>query len=145
MPLRGSSIDVTTASLFVNDRWTAGARFTFDLGLRYERVRSNATGDISGADGETLVPRLAAAYDLTADGRTVVRATYGHYAGKYNDVQFSRNSNVGNADRITGHLHRARPAKDAASPPASTRRTTRRSPARSRRPTCSSPTASSRR
>jgi hypothetical protein len=86
----------------VNDHWTAGARFTFDLGARYERVRSTATGDISGADGNTLVPRLAAAYDVTADGRTVVQATYGHYAGKYNDVQFSRNSNVGNADRITG-------------------------------------------
>ena len=102
MPLRGSSIDVSTASAFVNDHWTAGARFTFDLGLRFESVQSNATGDISGADGKTLVPRLAAAYDLTADGRTVVRASYGHYAGKYNDVQFSRNSNVGNADRITG-------------------------------------------
>jgi hypothetical protein len=48
------------------------------------------------------MPRLGAAYDLTADGRTVVHATYGQYAGKYNDVQFSRNSNVGNADRITG-------------------------------------------
>ena len=102
MPLRGSSIEVTTASLYVHDHWTAGTRFTFDLGARYERVRSNATGDISGADGNTLVPRLAAAYDLSADGRTVVRATYGHYAGKYNDVQFSRNSNVGNADRVIG-------------------------------------------
>jgi hypothetical protein len=102
MPLRGSSIDVTTASLFVNDHWSAARRLTFDLGARYERVRSNATGDITGADANTLVPRLAAAYDLTTDGRTVVQATYGHYAGKYNDVQFSRNSNVGNADRITG-------------------------------------------
>ena len=103
MPLRGSSIDVTTTSAFVSDRWTAGSRFTFDLGARYERARSTATGNISGADGSTIVPRLGAAYDLTADGRTVVHATYGHYAGKYNDVQFSRNSNVGNADRITGN------------------------------------------
>ena len=102
MPLRGSSIDLTTTSAYVNDRWTAGSRFTFDLGVRYERARSTATGNISGADGSTVVPRLGAAYDLTADGRTVVHATYGHYAGKYNDVQFSRNSNVGNADRITG-------------------------------------------
>jgi hypothetical protein len=101
-PLRGASIDVSTASAFVNDHWTAGGRFTFDLGLRFERVRSNATGDISGADGDTVVPRLGAAYDVTSDGRTVLRATYGHYAGKYNDVQFSRNSNVGNADRTTG-------------------------------------------
>jgi hypothetical protein len=102
MPLRGSSIDVNTASLYVNDHWTAGTRLTFDLGARYERVRSTATGDISGADGDALVPRLAAAYDVTADGRTVAQASYGHYSGKYNDVQFSRNSNVGNADRITG-------------------------------------------
>ncbi len=103
MPLRGSSIDVNTASAYVNDHWTAGARFTFDLGMRYERVRSNAAGDIEGAQGNTLVPRLGAAYDLTADGRTIVHATYGRYSGKYNDVQFSRNSNVGNADRITGN------------------------------------------
>jgi len=102
MPLRGSSIDVNTASAYVTDHWTAGSRFTFDLGMRYERVRSDATGDIDGARGNTLVPRLAAAYDLTADGRTIVHASYGAYSGKYNDVQFSRNSNVGNADRITG-------------------------------------------
>src|SRR5207253_11468190 len=46
--------------------------------------------------------RLGASYSVTSDGRTVVQATYGHYAGKYNDVQFSRNSNVGNADRLVG-------------------------------------------
>jgi len=102
MPLRGSSIDVNTASAYVNDHWTAGARASFDVGVRYEHAGSAATGDISGAHGNTLVPRLGAAYALTADGRTVVHATYGHYSGKYNDVQFSRNSNVGNADRMTG-------------------------------------------
>jgi hypothetical protein len=102
MPLRGSSIDIDTASVFVSDHWTAGARLTLDVGARYEHVRSNATGNISGARGSTLVPRLAASYSLTADGRTVVQSTYAHYAGKYNDVQFSRNSNVGNADRIVG-------------------------------------------
>ena len=101
-PLRGASIDVATASVFVTDHWTVGSRLTLDLGARFERVRSDATGDISGADGSTVVPRLAASYALTADGRTVAQATYGHYAGKHNDVQFSRNSNVGNADRING-------------------------------------------
>jgi hypothetical protein len=101
-PVRGASIDVRTASLFVTDRWLAGPRLTLDLGARFERVTSEATGDISGADGSVLVPRLAASYALAADGRTTLQATYGHYSGKYNDVQFSRNSNVGNADRITG-------------------------------------------
>ena len=66
MPLRGASIDVTTASAFVNDHWNAGSRLAFDLGARYERVRSDATGDIAGAHGNTIVPRLGAAYDLTS-------------------------------------------------------------------------------
>lgn len=101
-PVRGARIDVTTLSGFVTDRWTPGSRLTVDLGARYEHVTSDATGDVEGARGSTIVPRLAAAYALTADGRTVLQGTYGHYAGKYNDVQFSRNSNVGNPDRILG-------------------------------------------
>ncbi len=98
-PLRGATIDITTASLFVNDHWVAAPRLTFDLGLRFERVGSEATGGIESVDVQTLAPRLAGAFDLTGDGKTILQATYGHYAGKYNDVQFSRNSNVGNADR----------------------------------------------
>ena len=99
-PLRGASIDLTTASLFVNDHWVAAPRLTFDLGLRFEKVSSDATGDISSIDAQTLVPRMAGAFDLTGDGKTSVQGTYAHYAGKYNDVQFSRNTNVGNADRV---------------------------------------------
>jgi hypothetical protein len=100
-PVRGAQIDVTTASFFVNDHWTAGPRLTLDLGLRFETVGTEATGVASSVGAQALVPRLAAAYDLSADGRTILHATYGHYSGKYNDVQFSRNSNVGNADRYT--------------------------------------------
>ena len=99
-PLRNSSIDITTASVFVNDHWVAARRLTFDLGLRFERVTSEATGNISSVQASTLAPRLGGAFDVTGDGKTVVQATYGHYAGKYNDVQFSRNTNVGNADRF---------------------------------------------
>jgi hypothetical protein len=99
-PLRGASIDLTTASLFVNDHWVAAPRLTFDFGLRFEKVSSDATGDISSIAAQTLVPRLAGAFDLTGDGKTILQGTYAHYAGKYNDVQFSRNTNVGNADRF---------------------------------------------
>ena len=98
-PLRGARIDLTTASLFVNDHWVVAPRLTLDLGLRFESVGSEATGGIESVDVQTLVPRMAASYDLTGDGRTILQGTYGHYAGKYNDVQFSRNTNVGNADR----------------------------------------------
>jgi hypothetical protein len=98
-PVRGAAIDITTASLFVNDHWVAAPRLTFDLGVRFEHVGSDATGGVRSVDVSTLVPRMAGAFDLTGDGRTILQGTYGHYAGKYNDVQFSRNTNVGNADR----------------------------------------------
>ena len=112
-PLRGASIDLTTASLFVNDHWVAAPRLTFDLGLRFENVSSAATGGINSVDVKTLVPRLAGSFDLTGDGKTIVQGTYAHYAGKYNDVQFSRNTNVGNADRFV--LQYAGPAGEGRS------------------------------
>ena len=101
LPLRGARIDLATTSFFVNDHWTAGSRLTVDAGLRFEHAGSDATGDIQSVDATAFAPRLAAVYDLTADGRTVLQGTYGHYAGKYNDVQFSRDTSVGNPDRVT--------------------------------------------
>ena len=70
-------------------------------------MSSDATGGVSTVDAQTLVPRLAGPFDLTGDGKTILQGTYGHYAGKYNDVQFSRNSSVGNADRYVDAVHRA--------------------------------------
>lgn len=102
LPQRGATIDIGTTSLFVNDHWTATPRLTVDLGVRFESVGSDASGGIESVSAKTLVPRLGAAYDLTGDGRTVLLGSYGHYAGKYNDVQFARNTNVGNPDRYVG-------------------------------------------
>jgi hypothetical protein len=91
---RGAEIDIKTTSLYLQDRWAATRQLTFDLGMRFERVRSEATGDIVGADTDTFVPRLAATFDLRGDGRWVAQATYGHYAGKYSEAQFTANSDV---------------------------------------------------
>ena len=73
---------------------------TLDLGARYERVRSEATGDIIGADTDTWVPRLGASYDLLGNGRWVVQGTYAHYAGKYGEAQFAGNTEVGNPSLV---------------------------------------------
>jgi len=102
MPTRGATIDITTTSLFATDRWVAGPRLTFDLGVRYEHVGTEADLQTQAVSANTFMPRLGATYALTKDGKTTVSATYGHYSGTYNDVQFSRNSAAGNADRITG-------------------------------------------
>ncbi len=97
---RGARIDITTSSFFVNDKWQLDEHWGFNLGARFERVRSEATGGIVGVDTDTLVPRLAATFDPRGDGQYKFAATYGHYAGKYSESQFAGNTNVGNPDLL---------------------------------------------
>jgi hypothetical protein len=100
LPTRGARIDIKTTSLYVHDRMTAGKQWTFDAGVRYERVRSDATGGIVGVDTDTWMPRLAATYDVRGNGKVVLQSTYGHYSGKYNDSQFEGNSRVANPNQL---------------------------------------------
>src|SRR5688572_18548996 len=99
MPSRGAAIDITTASFFVSDRWTAGSRVTVDAGVRYEHVSTKAERQGQAVSANTFMPRLGATFALTADGRTVAGATYGHYSGAYNDVQRSEERRVGKEGR----------------------------------------------
>ena len=101
IPLRGSEFDLRTSSAYVQDRWVASTRLTLNLGMRFENVSSAATGGINSVNTSRIVPRLGASYDVNADGKTVVHATYSQYSGKYSSVIFSKNTNVGNADRYT--------------------------------------------
>ena len=97
---RGARVDITTTSLYAQDRWIVTPRLTLDLGTRFEMVRSDATGDITAVDTWSIVPRLAASYALQEGGQTVAYATYGHYSGKYGQVQFGVNSNVGRPSEV---------------------------------------------
>jgi hypothetical protein len=97
---RGAKVDIKTTSLYLQDRWVATPRLTFDLGTRIETVRADATGDIQTVDTTTIVPRLAATYDVTGDGKTILTGTYGHYSGKYSQVQFAVNTNVGRPSEV---------------------------------------------
>ncbi len=88
---RGATLDIKTLSLYVQDRWTAGNRVTADLGVRYEKVRSEATGGIVGADTDTVVPRLGVSFDVEGNGQTVAQATYARYSGRFTERAFARN------------------------------------------------------
>jgi hypothetical protein len=100
LPTRGAELDITTTSFYLQDRWTL-ERLTLDLGLRYEHVASTATGGAASVDAQSIVPRLAASYQLREDGSTVVSASYAHYSGRYTSSIFGRNTPVGNAGRVT--------------------------------------------
>ena len=97
---RGAQLDIKTTSLYFQDRWVASPRLTFDLGTRFEAVRSSATGDIDSIDTNTIVPRLGASFDVGGNGRTVLQASYAHYAGRYNERQFGANTAVGTPSEI---------------------------------------------
>jgi hypothetical protein len=101
LPTRGATLDITTTSLYLQDRWTLWKRLTADVGVRYEQARTDATGDIVGADTRTWMPRLGATLDLDGEGRTVLSATYGHYSGRVAQNYFNKNTTVGNPARVT--------------------------------------------
>jgi len=100
LPTRGAELDITTTSFYLQDRWTL-SRLTLDLGLRYEQVSSAATGGADSIGAHAIVPRLAASYAVRADGRSVVGASYAHYAGRYTSSIFGRNTPVANSGRVT--------------------------------------------
>jgi hypothetical protein len=99
---RETKLDIRTTSMYVQDRWIAGPRLAIDLGARFERVRSEATGASSGLRTNTLVPRLAATYDATGNGAFVLQSSYAHYSGRYNEWQFGDNSSVANPELLIG-------------------------------------------
>jgi hypothetical protein len=100
-PTLGAELNINTTSLYAQDHWIATPRLSVDLGARFEAVRSHATGDIVTVDTTTIVPRLGVTFDVAGNGRTVVQASYGHYAGKYSEAQFGSNTDVGNPSRVT--------------------------------------------
>jgi Carboxypeptidase regulatory-like domain len=95
LALRNARIDTTTQSFFLNDHWQIDSHWSANLGVRYERVRAQATGNIVGIDTDTIVPRFAVSFDPKGDGRYRIDATYAQYAGKYNEAQTAGNTNVG--------------------------------------------------
>jgi hypothetical protein len=100
LPVRGATLDINTLSFYVNDSWAVNDHVSVNLGLRAEKVTSDATDGLVGIDTSAAVPRLALAYDPLGNGQFTFQTTYSHYTGKYNESQFARNTVVGTAALI---------------------------------------------
>jgi hypothetical protein len=98
--IKGAVLNIDNHSAFVQDHWTIGPRWSADLGARFEHVKAASTGGIVSIKNNRVVPRLAAAYDVTGNGDQIIHVTYGQYSGRYNESQIGKNSPVGNAPEI---------------------------------------------
>lgn len=90
-----TSLDQFELGVFAQDSWTLTRRLTINAGLRYERhvgglnEQSAGAGDFVPARTyaaqsnlivwNTVVPRVAVAYDLTGAGRTVAKVSASQY------------------------------------------------------------------
>ncbi|CDM66845.1 TonB-dependent receptor [Pyrinomonas methylaliphatogenes] len=87
----GLSFHTTDFNLFIQDDWRVSSRLTLNLGLRYEYQINpdpvNVNPDLPQtankvSDKNNFGPRIGLAYDLTGDGKTVLRGGYGIYYGR---------------------------------------------------------------
>ena len=69
--------------------------------MRYEHVRSEATGGIVGVDTNTGCRASARPSTSRATAARFSTPSYGHYAGKSTQNYFNKNTVVGNAGRVT--------------------------------------------
>ncbi len=103
----GFEFDTTDYSVFAADDWKILPRLSLSLGVRYEREVlpdpfSNLINPALQAtahmpqDKNNFGPRLGFAYDITGNGKTVVRGGYGIYYGRIiNSTIFNAMTNTG--------------------------------------------------
>jgi outer membrane receptor protein involved in Fe transport len=93
---RGATMNINNNSAYLQDNWTISDKLTANLGLRFEQVKVESTGEIISVNtNPRIVPRLGLSYDVGGDGVHVLHATYGQYSGRYSEAQVGGNSPVG--------------------------------------------------
>jgi hypothetical protein len=103
--IKGAVINIDTSSAFAQDHWAINRHWSADLGTRFEHLSSDSTGSITGMTFSRIVPRLAAAYDVSGDGNHIIHVTYAQYSGSSNPNFAGANSPVGNPPEIdSGYL-----------------------------------------
>ncbi|MGZ5448464.1 MAG: TonB-dependent receptor [Thermoanaerobaculia bacterium] len=92
--------ELRTDSLFVNDTWDLGRRWSLTLGARYDRNHAEDSDGVVTSDDARLSPRLAVQYDVRSDGRQRVSASYAEYASRVANAIASSNQSAGSSAAI---------------------------------------------
>jgi Carboxypeptidase regulatory-like domain/TonB-dependent Receptor Plug Domain/TonB dependent receptor-like, beta-barrel len=74
--------DFTTRSVFVNDKWDLNSKWSFNLGLRYDKNHGvDSSGNVVANDS-AIGPRLGVILDPLANGRFRLNASYSRYVSR---------------------------------------------------------------
>ena len=110
------------SAFFVQDSWSATARLTLNLGLRFDHFRTFNPAQSSPSTGAYLklfpsrafpqsanlsnwnnvAPRLGVAYDLTGKGRSVLRAAY----SRFYRIEGTELADAVNANGLSGQTYK---------------------------------------
>ncbi len=82
IPLQSQGSDMLTHSFFVNDTWRLNDRFSFNIGLRYDKNDATDAAGKTTADDSAFSPRLAVNWDVFGDGKLRATASYATYVGQ---------------------------------------------------------------
>lgn len=81
LPLVNKSVgnDIRTYSVFLNDTWRYNSRFTFNIGVRYDKNNSKDQTGFKVVDDDAFSPRLGATWDVLGDGSWIVNGGFARY------------------------------------------------------------------
>jgi len=108
--------DIHTVNVFAQDSWRVGTRLTLNLGLRFSHQRGvippqnqdegpqdflgipfnrSVTESFTPIKLNSLAPRLGLVFDITGDGKTLLKASYSRYVQPLR-VEYFQRSNPNN-------------------------------------------------
>ncbi|HYM60179.1 MAG TPA: carboxypeptidase regulatory-like domain-containing protein [Thermoanaerobaculia bacterium] len=93
-PSKGNAFN--TQSVFANDKWDFNSHLNLNLGFRYDKNAGENEAHATVAKDSRVSPRLGLIYDVWANGRLRLNASYSQYASKI------ANGNVGDATSPAG-------------------------------------------
>ena len=82
IPKLSQGSDMLTNSIFINDTWRLNDRWSFNVGLRWDKNDAVDSGGQTTANDSAFSPRLAANWDVFGDGKLRVTASYATYVGQ---------------------------------------------------------------